>query len=131
MITFHTTLPEGVPISNDLQQRARCYVEFHHLGKAYYAPVTSQMCRTYGIKKKDGVYSILSYSLEVYFEEFLSMVVAAIYLQVRDTVGSEVHAQISEEIKSSFERMFSEGLSGQVRRMIDTKLSVPSELPGS
>jgi hypothetical protein len=60
-------------------------------------------------------------------EGFLQDIVAAVYLQVRDTVGAEIHRQLSTDIKDQFEKIFSERLEQVIEQKFEQKQLPPVE----
>ena len=47
------------------------------------------------------------------------VVIGAIFLQVRDTVGACVHQQLSHQIGEGFQRLFDDALDKKVRDLLD------------
>ena len=125
MITLLDTLPEGVSLSEDLRKRALCYVPIQLFGRTYYVPLTLHMVRTLGgTRKKGGSIVFNTYKKERDAEEFIQTIAMALYLQVRDTVGSEIHDTLSREIQEQFQNLFSKNLGIQIQSQLDQRMGL-------
>ena len=94
-------------------------------GVSYYIPVTEEMKRLFKLKQKPYSIDVGSGKREFYansdLESFFRDMTAAIYYQVRDTVGEEVRDSLSKEIKDGFERFYSKGLGNLVEKRLEDK----------
>jgi len=117
-------LPEGVPISPDLKERARYFFVVQFLGPRYYIPATFELIKLLKamgitIKKTEDGYRVEPYKKAAYAETFIRDLIASLYMQTRDTVGEEVYGKLSSEIKNGLEAMFQKRLSQSISQDIE------------
>lgn len=115
-------LPPDIELSQNIKERAEAFFKIQYLGHYYYIPVTKELSRILkklGIIAKDGT---KSFDNEQLIEIFIRDLIASVYLQIRDTVGTEIYATLSGEIKTGLEQMFSSRLSGTVTEKLNQKL---------
>jgi len=62
---------------------------------------------------------------ETQFSDMVSVIIDAVYLQVRDTVGSEVKSSIMDEIKNRIDNLLAPKLGKEIDDRLNRKL-----LPG-
>jgi hypothetical protein len=115
-------LPKDVPLSPHLQQSAMGFIVIQLYGLKYYIPLTKEFKKLFKIKRRKNKFIFSSYKSERQIEEFLRDVIASIYLQIRDTVGSEIHLQLNEEIKSGFTNLFANILEKKITDEFQKKL---------
>ena len=83
------------------------------------------MVRTLGgTRKKGGSIVFNTYKKERDAEEFIQTIAMALYLQVRDTVGSEIHDTLSREIQEQFQNLFSKNLGIQIQSQLDQRMGL-------
>jgi hypothetical protein len=117
-------LPKDISLSPDLKDRARYFFVIQHLGIKYYIPATFELIKFLKamgvtIKKCDNGYLIEPYKKAAYAETFFRDFIAAIHLQIRDTVGSEVYNTLSQEIHNGLEKMFQKRLSEDISKSLE------------
>lgn len=93
-------LPENAQVSPDAIEKAEYFADVMVFGKHYYVPLTEE------IKKIDQVTGLRD-------------IIAAVYYQIRDTVGGEIERSIMGEIKEGLDKYLSEGIADKVRRKMD------------
>ena len=118
------TLPEGIPISPDLKERARYFFVVQFLGPRYYIPATFELIKLFKamgitVKKTEKGYRVEPYKKATYAESFIRDLIASLYMQTRDTVGEEVYRKLSTEIKDGLEAMFQKRLSQSISQDIE------------
>jgi hypothetical protein len=111
-------LPPGIKLCPDLIERAEFFIEIKYLGYRYYIPITKKAMKVLKITRRDLNSEFL---LNTRMEGFFQDIVASIYLQIRDTIGAEIHRQLSEEIKSGFENLFSNNLEKLISNKFEQK----------
>jgi hypothetical protein len=118
-IYFKDNLPPDAKMSDDLKQRAEFFMEVQFLGVKYYVPFTKEAKKIFGVSSTKSLLEsfIKSNRLEKLFRDLI----ASVYLQIRDTVGSEIKHDLSEGIKNSFEKMFSERLEQTINNKFEQK----------
>lgn len=108
-------LPEDSHMSPDLLENHKEFISIKFYGKPYYIPLPAS--------RKLG--KLIVQENETEFERYIQFIISALYLQVRDTVGSEIHGRLSREIEEGLNKMFSQNLGRAVMERLDQKL-----LPG-
>jgi hypothetical protein len=119
-------LPANVPTSPDLKERALAWIEFRSIGGTYYAPITKEAKKLLGLHTVLGKL-VLSYDQINLLEKYVHDIYWALYIEIRDTVGSEIHDSISEDIKKQFHNMFSKKLGDTIEKGLDKRL-MPAQL---
>jgi hypothetical protein len=116
---YKDNLPPDAILSDDLKQRAEFFMEAQFLGIKYYIPITKKSKKALGIssiKNLEGSFK-KSNQLEGLFQDLI----AAVYLQIRDTVGAEIKHELSRDIKNSFEKIFSDRLGLIIEQKFEQK----------
>lgn len=103
---FVKKLPKDVPLSDDIKGRAEGYMKIGLFGIPYYIPITKEVKKLFHIKRRGKRFIFDSYKKEQRFRKFVRDIITSIYLQVRDTIGSEIHSQLSSQIEDGFGKMF-------------------------
>lgn len=111
-----TKLPKDVPISDDIKERAEGYVTIRMFGILYYIPITKEAKKLFKIKRSGKQFIFDSYKKEQRFKKFVRDIVNSVYLQVRDTIGSEIHSQLSQQIEDSFGNMYDKILDKKINQ---------------
>ena len=125
-------LPEDIPISPDLKERARYFFVVQFLGCRYYIPATFELIKLLKamgitIKKTEDGYRVEPYKKAAYAETFIRDLIASLYLQTRDTVGKEVYGRLSTEIKDGLEAMFQKRLSQSISQDMEGALLIKAK----
>ncbi len=55
-------------------------------------------------------------------EDFFRDVIIAVYMQIRDSIGADIHQQLSEQIKDGFENIFNDSLSKTITKKLNQKM---------
>ena len=111
---FIIKLPKDVPLSNDIKERAEGYMKISLFGIPYYIPITKEVKKLFKIKRSGKYFVFESYKKEQRFRKFVRDIVNSIYLQVRDTIGSEIHYKLRTQIEDGFGNMFSKILEKKI-----------------
>jgi hypothetical protein len=119
-IIMRHELPEDCELCPDILNKYREFAEIQYMGKNYYIPIPDGKL----LKFLDS-----NFNMDMKLEDYFRQIIAALYLQVRDTVGSEVYRQTSDDLKSFLETMFSENLSKTITNKLNEKLLI--DPPGS
>lgn len=121
MIKFlnKSELPEDVKISDDMKNRAKFYVTL--FGTDYYIPITHGIKKIFKISIRKGVVSI-PFDEEQILEDLLRDTIAAVYFQVRDTVGEEICSTLSREIKDQFKELYEKNLKKTITEGLAQKM---------
>ncbi len=122
MIRIINNLPEDIPTSPDLTKNAKAWFEFTLYGKYYYVPLTKEFQKLLKIKKINGEYKMPTFKSSTQLRLALVDMTSGIYLQIRNTVGSEIHRQLSTQIKNDFEELFSDKLENAIINGFQKKL---------
>lgn len=97
-------LPENTNLSPYYLEKSERFACVQHQGRYYYFPFTEELEKFY---EDIG---------QVYAEDILSNLIGIVYLQIRDTVGSQINQQLSTMIGDGFERIFAQGLNKEVEK---------------
>ena len=117
-------LPKDVELSEHLKSQAECYIEIMHFGVRYYVPVTKEFKKIFKIRKRKGYYYFEDYKLGSNMRAMLQDIISGVYLQIRDSIGAELHQQLSSEIKSGFAKMFDGFLGKKIETGLNNKLLI-------
>ena len=104
-------LPKNIPMSQYLKEQALGYFCIQFYGVHYYIPFTKDMKKVLKIKKEKEYWNIPN---ELNLDDMLRTIVDSIYLQVRDTVGSEIHRDLDAELRETFSGLFENYLSNKI-----------------
>lgn len=127
MFKIINKLPKDVPTSPHLIEKAKAWFEIMLSGKDYYVPLTKEFQKLLKIKKINGEYKMPSYKSEKHVHDALQDMVHGIYLQIRDTIGSEIHYELSSQIKKDFEKLFSNKLENAINAGFQKRLPLLKE----
>lgn len=105
-------VPEDAHLCPDLLEKYKEFVKIQYYGLKYYLPLPANR----KLKK------MVEQATELEFEDYLRSILHAIYLQIRDTVGSEVHESLSRDIQEGLAKLFSENLGHAIIDKMDQKL---------
>jgi hypothetical protein len=112
-------LPKHARTCGYMKDRAKFFAQIKYMGRNYYLPVTKEMKRFFGLSVKNG-HMVCDRELPV--DSFLRDLIASVYLQVRDTVGSEISAGLSRQITDGLASMFEKKLDKAVEDGLTQKL---------
>jgi hypothetical protein len=122
MLEFIKTsdLPPECKTCDDMKERAHYFTVIKYLGTDYYIPVTPHIAKFLGFPIRHGPdVGTLPRGRDSAVYRFFQDLIAAVYLQVRDTVGNEIKEELGSQISEGFEKFF----SGNLSRMVDDKLN--------
>ena len=119
---FAKKIPKEIELSPDLKSRAKGYIEIMYFGVTYYIPVTKELQKVFNIKKIKGQLSFENYKKGRYIRKCLQDIIAGVYLQIRDTIGAELHQQLSRKIEEGFGNLFSNYLEKHIEDSLNIKL---------
>ena len=110
-------LPSHVKLSQHLLDKCLFVLEVDLFGRQYFIPITKEIERIIKFKEpfKNGV--TLADNTEMFQD-----VINALYLQIRDTVGSEIHQQLSNQIEEGFSKLFDLPLAKEISERLNMKL---------
>lgn len=117
-----TKLPKDACSSPHLKEKAEGWIAVMYFGITYYILVSKEFKKAFKVKRKRNILIFPSYEQEKAVESFLRDLIASMYLQIRDTVGSEIHQQLSEEITDGFAKLLSKNLESKVDGLFDRKM---------
>ena len=116
-------LPKSVSLSKHLLDRCSELIEIHLLGVYYYIPITDEVKQVIKRKKLGRFDMIKNADL---FQDILN----SVYLQIRDTVGSEIHSNLSQQIEEGFSKLFSLPLAKKIDEQLNLALPPKREKDG-
>lgn len=122
MINFTKKLPKDVDLSPDLKMRSEGYISIKLYGEDYYIPVTKEFKKVFKAKRIKNRLEFTSYKFENALEDFLRDLISSIYLQIRDTIGSEIHQQLNQELSHGFAKLFNKFLGQKIENGFKDKL---------
>jgi len=113
-------LPKNISLSQHLLEQCTEIVEIDFFGVKYYIPLTIEINKV--IKRgKFGHYNLIKN------DNLLQDIINAVYLQIRDTVGADIHSQLSQQIEEGFSKMFSLPLAKKIDDQLTKALPPPKE----
>ena len=120
--------PKDCHTSPDMMERAKYFADVLYIGRHYYLPVVPHTAKMLGlVTTRPPTRKEMGFNREQSLERFFQDMIAAVYLQTRDTVGDEIKGHLSQEIHDQFETMFANGLSKTVDAKLDKALLPPAE----
>jgi len=114
------SLPSDAKLSDDIKKRSKYFIRVQYLGKSYYIPITKETRKIFQLKINKKSIKI-AFSQKQRVETLLRDIIASIYLQTRDTVGTEIYRELSIEIKNGLENMFQERLFANIENKFNQK----------
>lgn len=107
-------LPKYVSLSEDQRSRCEELLVIKYVGVDYYIPVTKEVTKV--IKLFD------SKRFNTRTEDFFRDIINAVLIQIRDSIGADIHRQLNQQIAEGFEKMFDVPLQKQIREKLDQKM---------
>lgn len=95
-------LPDYVSVSPYLLKKTDMFFLISYIGKKFYVPATSELLK---LVQRCG---------ESIVEDFIRDMIHAMYQQVRDSVGAEIHSSLSQQIQNGFEKMYADSLERKI-----------------
>ena len=77
-----------------------------YMGIRYYVPITKEFKKEFKVKRCKQRYEFLSYKSEKRIEDFLRDIISSVYLQIQDTIGSEIYQQLNRNLEQGFSKLF-------------------------
>jgi len=108
-------LPKHVSLSPHLLSKCKELIEISYIGVKYYIPITDDVKKIIKRKKFGNINMIKN-------DDVFQDIINSIYLQVRDTVGSEIHSELSQQIEEGFSKLFSLPLAKKIDEQLNRKL---------
>ena len=96
-------LPEYVSVSPHHLEQCKELAVISHFGNKYYIPLTPMISK------------LLTHNCA---EEIIRDIIGATYIQIRDTVGREIHQQLSGQIGEGFEKLFEKALFKEINQRL-------------
>jgi len=123
MMDFVREKDVPVELSNYIRERSKgWFFSVLHDGTHYYIPVSTEMKKVFGIHIVNGKPIFDSHKRGFRLEDVLGDIVGSIYLQIRDTVGSEIATDLHKQMEDSFSKMFEKVISDKVEKEFNKKL---------
>lgn len=94
-------------------------------GIPYFIPVTTELKKLLGVRIRNGRAVYRVYADEHKIENLFRDLVASVYLQIRDTVGSEIKDQLSRQMEDGFTNLFSKMIGNRVDDALNMLLPGP------
>ena len=94
LVSYTKTLPEGVPISEYLKEKADGYIVVQVSGKPHFVPLTKSMKKRFHIRRKKDDIEFDDFKEEKDFDDIVRTIANALYLQARDTIGVEIREDV-------------------------------------
>lgn len=120
MFEFSRTLPKADhQLCKHLSDKAEGYIKVQLSGGWYWIPVTRDMKKFFGMTRNGNHITCGSYNRDQAFENSMKDTAWAIYLQMRDVIGSEIKNELSDELQEGFAKMF----ESKIGKVVDTKIN--------
>jgi hypothetical protein len=94
MINYTKDLPEYVKLSDHLKGIADGYLVVQVYGKSHYVPLTKDMKKLFNISRKNKKIVFGDFKSECVLDEMIRTIADSLYLQTRDTVGTEIRQEV-------------------------------------
>ena len=120
-------LPKGVKLSQHLREGAMGYLRVAYLGNDYYLPITKNAKKIFGFKIIKGKIEQRDWETNTKMADFARDVVGAMFLQVRESVGDEIHSSLSQDIAEGFSKLAEKGLERIINYRINKRLPAPKK----
>jgi hypothetical protein len=111
-------LPKYVSLSQHLLEQCEELVEVDFIGTKYYIPITEDVEMI--IRRGQFGHMNMIKNADLFQDIINSM-----YLQIRDTVGSEIHSQLSQQIEEGFSTLFNLSLAKKINEQLNKALPPP------
>lgn len=108
-------LPKSVSLSQHLLEKCKDLVEIHFIGTKYYIPITEDIEKIIKRGRFGNVPLIRN-------ADFFQDIINSVYLQIRDTIGSEIHSQLSQQIEEGFSTLFNLPLAKKIDEQLNKAL---------
>jgi len=112
---------EDAKTSLDLQERADGFFRILNGGIEYHIPVTKEMKKLLKLKRRDKTIEFPTHKSSYMVEHMLRDIISAVYLQLRDTVGSEIKEDLMTELKDSIGKMLSKKFDNVIEERMTEK----------
>ena len=121
-------LPDTVKTSPDMKGRAKYFMVILYMGMSYYIPLTKEIKKVLGISLCTVKGKIrLEDCDEIKIDEGVRDIIASVYLQIRDTIGVELHDQLSRQITEGLKQLFDQSLGSSIINGMNQKMLPPPE----
>jgi len=108
-------LPKHVSLSHHLLDRCDELIEIDFLGVKYYIPITEDVEKIVK-RSRFGIVSLIRNP------DLFQDLINAFYLQIRDTIGADIHSQLSQQIEEGFSTLFSLPLAKRIDEQLNKAL---------
>jgi len=126
MLDFVRTKEAKTELSPHLLERSKGWLlSVMHNGISYYIPVSTEMKKVFGIHIENGKPTFDSHARGFRLDDVLGDIIGSVYLQIRDTVGSEIASGLHRQLEDSFSKMFEKVISDKVEKEFNKKLPPP------
>ena len=116
-------LPKSISLSQHLLSRCTEVIEIDLFGREYYIPITEDIDRII----KRGTFGNINLIRNA---DLFQDIINSVYLQIRDTVGSEIHSQLSQQIEEGFAKLFHLPLAKEINKQLNMALPPKREEDG-
>lgn len=124
MIDYVKNLPEYISMSQYLKEKADGYIKVSLNGKKYYVPLTKEIKKRFHIKRMGNKINFSDFKEETALSDMINMIGSSLYLQTRDTVGSEIREEITNIVQDKIANLF----NPQVEKEIDLRFEAKDKL---
>lgn len=122
MCDFVYTIPNGVPISEDIKERSLAYMVVLLFGHRYYVPITKHVKKVLGLKIRDGKIVYPGFDKENAIENMFRDVIQMVMMQVRHDLASQVEDSIMQEVREGFDKL----MRPQLEKILEQKIIIPA-----
>lgn len=111
-------IPKGIALSKHLLDKCDEVIVIQFLGVSYYIPITDDINRI--IKRRMfGCYTLVENA------DLFQDIINSVYLQIRDTIGIDIHDQLSRQIEEGFSKLFRLPLAKRIDEQL--KIGLPTK----
>jgi len=122
MLDYTRELPENVKLSEYHKAKADGYIRVQSLGKSYYIPLTKDMKKIFGIKRKKGDIEIEFSIMDAdRLDDMIRIIINAVYLQTRDTVGMEIREEMVKMVEDKLNNVLVPQIDSEIEKKFEDK----------
>lgn len=121
MIVYVRELPEHVKLSDQQKSQADGYIRVLSNGKGYYVPLTKEMKKLFGISRKKDTIEFKDFNLQYKLDEMARVIIDAVYLQTRDTVGVEVREEMVRMVEDKLHNVLIPQIDDEIEKKFEAK----------
>ncbi len=106
--------PSDISISPNAEEKALRWIKVLYYGGTYYIPLNQNLKKALKLKERSGQFYCDTYKQMNFIDKALRDIISALYIQIRDSIGSNITQSLSDEIQEGLEKLYQKQLYGKV-----------------